>query len=38
MSKIKSFKYTVYVGKYGIIAKISSRQNGVGEPGIIPVL
>ena len=35
MSKIKSFKY---VGKCGIIAKISSRQNGVGEPGIIPVL
>ena len=33
MSKIKSFKY-----KCGIIAKISSRQNGVGEPGIIPVL
>ena len=38
MSKIKSLKYTVFVGKCGIIAKILSRQNGVDKPGIFPVL
>ena len=38
MSKIKSFKYTVLIGKCGIIAKILSRQNGVDKPGIFPLL
>ena len=38
MSKIKSFKYTVFVGECGIIAKIWSRQNIVDKPGIFPVL
>ena len=38
MSKIKSLKYTVFIGKCGIIAKSLSRQNGVDKPGIFPVL
>ena len=38
MSKIKSLKYTVFIGKCGIISKSLSRQNGVDKPGIFPVL